>query len=228
VRSGARVVVRGLDADSTYRVSARRRTPNGVSEWSEKSVAVRPTGLTAGGKVRTSSLAFSTEAKVRGRWTVDEVNKWNCRVAGGRIQFLRSGACDVSVVPAYTNVAVTRSFTPGEGRAPAASGSGRRLVYDRSARRLYAIEADNRVLRSTTVVSPPSVPVTGRYKVSRTADGFTASSGGSAIDFRGIVSEFGPEALGTSASANGMWLAPPDIAPFRKIVTRTKLLFIIP
>jgi len=228
VRSGARVVVRGLDSDSTYRVSVRRRTANGVSEWSEKSVPVRPTGVTTGGKVRTSSLAYSTEAKVRGHWTVDDVNKWNCRVAGGRIQFLRSGSCDVSVVPAYTNVAVTRTFTPGEGRAPAASGSGRRLVYDRSSHRLFAIDDDNRVVRSTTVVSPASVPVTGRYKLSRTAEGFTAGADDRNVDFRVIIDEFEPAALGTAASADGMWLAPPDGAPFRKFVTRTKLLVIVP
>ena len=228
VRSGARVVVRGLDSDSTYRVSVKRRTNNGVSEWSEKSVAVRPTGLTTGGKVRTSALAFSTEAKVRGHWTVDEANKWNCRVAGGRIQFLRSGSCDVAVTPAYTNVGVTRSFTPGEGRPPVASGSGRRLVYDRSSRRLYAIDADNHVVRSTTVVAPASVPVTGRYKLARTADGFAARVGDRVVEFRGIVEEFGPEALGTSASGAGMWIAPPDTVPFRKFVTATKLLVIIP
>ena len=228
VRSGARVVVRGLDADSTYRVSAKRRTVNGVSEWSEKSVAVRPTGLTTGGRVRTSSLAYSTEAKVRGRWSVDETNKWNCRVAGGRIQFLRSGSCEVSVVPAYTNVAVTRAFTPGEGRAPTASGSGRRLVFDRGSRRLFAIDESNHVVRSTTVISSFAAPVTGRYKLSRTTDGFVARAGARTVQFRGIVDEFGPEFLGKTVSDTAVLLPPPDVKLFRASVTKTKLLVIIP
>ena len=228
VRNGARVVVRGLDSDSTYRVSARRRTPNGVSDWSQKSIAVRPLGVTTGGKVRTSSLAYSTEAKVRGHWSVDEANKWNCRVAGGRIQFLRSGGCEVTVVPAYTNIAVTRTFTPAEGRAPAASGSGRRFVFDRGSRRLFAIDENNHVVRSTTVVSTETPPVTGRYKLSRTADGFTVQSGTQELRFRAIVDEFGPEALGTSASADDLRLAPPDAAPFRALAARTKVFVVIP
>jgi subtilisin family serine protease len=228
VRDAARVVVRGLDADSTYRVSARRRTANGVSEWSEKSVAVRPTGLTTGGKARTSSLAFSTEAKVRGQWTIDEANKWNCRLAGGRIQFLRSGACDVLVIPAYTNVAVARSFTPDEGRPPVASGSGRRMVYDRSSRRLFAIDANNEVLRSTTVVGTVSPPVTGRYKLARGAEGFVGRNGAATVKFREIVDEFRPESLGVAASDGAVFVPPPDGKWFRSYVTRTKLLVIVP
>ena len=177
VKNVNRIVVHGLDADSTYRVSVRRKTVNGVSEWSEKSVAVRPFGVTAGGKVRTSSLAFSTEAKVRGSWRVDEAGKWNCRVLGGgaRLWFTRGATCDVSITPAYTNVAVGRAFVPAEAAAPARSGSGMRIVYDRSSRRLFAIDAKNHVLRSTTVVGTVDAPVTGRYKLARSADGFTAA-----------------------------------------------------
>lgn len=230
VRDAARAVVRGLDADSSYRVSVRRSTKMGVSDWSEKSVAVGPSGVIAGGKVRTSSLAFSTEAKVRGNWTIDDAQKWNCRVlaGGARLWFTRSAQCAVSVVPAYTNVALSRTFTPAEAQAPKGSGSGRRMVYDRSSRRLFAIDANNDVLRSTTVVGTVLPPVTGRYKVSRTAEGFAARNGASVVGFREIVAEFGPEALGTAASDGEIFVPPPDGKWFRSYVTRTKLLVIVP
>lgn len=230
VRNAARVVVRGLDAGSSYRVSVRRSTTMGVSDWSEKSVAVGPSGLTAGGKVRTSSLAYSTEAKVRDNWTVDDAQKWNCRVlaGGARLWFTRSAQCAVSVVPAYTNIALSRTFTPAEAQAPKGSGSGRRMVYDRSSRRLFAIDANNEVLRSTTVVGTLVRPVTGRYKLSRTSDGFTALKGASVVGFREIVNEFGPEALGTTASDGEILVPPPDGKWFRSYVTRTKLLVIVP
>ncbi len=230
VRNAARVVVRGLDADSTYRVSVRRSTTMGVSDWSEKSVAVSPSDVTTGGKVRTSSLAFSTEAKVRGNWTVDDAQKWNCRVlaGGSRLWFTRSAQCGVSIVPAYTNIAVGRTFTPAEADAPTGSGSGRRMVYDRSSRRLFAIDANNDVLRSTTVVGTVSPPVTGRYKLARGAEGFVGQNGAATVEFREIVDEFSPESLGLAASDGAVFVPPPDGKWFRSYVTRTKLLVIVP
>lgn len=230
VRRASRVVVRGLDTDSSYRVSVRRNNAMGVSDWSEKSVAVSPSGVTAGGRVRTSSLAFSTEAKVRGNWTVDVARKWNCRVlaGGSRLWFTRSAQCGVSIVPAYTNIAVDRVFTPVESRTPERSGTGRRLVYDRSSRRLFAIDADDVVLRSTTTVGTVRPPVTGRYKLVRDAEGFSARNGDLLVTFRGIVNEFGPESLGLAASDGAVFLPPVDGKWFRSFVTRTKLLVIIP
>ena len=229
VRDSERVVVRGLDTDSSYHVRVRRSTANGVSDWSEKSIAVRPFGVAAGGKVRTSALAFSTEAKVRGNWTIDEPEKWNCRVLGGgsRLWFTRSADCTVSIVPAYTNVAVGRTFSSVEGAAPPRSGSGRRIVYDRSSRRLFAIEADNDVVRSTTVVGTVVPPVTGRYKLARGAEGFGARSGASSIEFRSIIDEFPPESLGSATSAGAVYLPPQDGKWFRGFVTKTKLLVIV-
>ena len=230
VKNVNRIVVHGLDADSTYRVSVRRKTANGVSEWSEKSVAVRPFGVTAGGKVRTSSLAFSTEAKVRGSWRVDEGGKWNCRLLGGgaRLWFTRGATCDVSITPAYTNVAVGRAFVPAEAAAPARSGSGMRIVYDRSSRRLFAIDAKNHVLRSTTVVGTVDAPVTGRYKLARSADGFTAAGAGRTLQFRGIVDEYGPDALGTAPSQTAVFLPPPDATWFRNAAAKMRTLVVIP
>lgn len=230
VRNAARVVVRGLDPASSYRVSVRRSTAMGVSDWSEKSVAVRPADVTTGGKVRTSSLAYSTEAKVRGNWMVDDAQKWNCRVVAGgaRLWFTRSAQCGVSIVPSYTNVAVGRTFTPAEAEAPAGSGSGHRMVYDRSSRRLYAIDAKNDVVRSTTVVGTVSPPVTGRYKAVRGADGFAAQKTGATVEFREIVDEFEPESLGSAVSNDAIYLPPPDGKWFRSFVTRTKLLVIVP
>ncbi len=230
VVNASRVVLRGLEADRTYRVSARRKTANGVSEWSEKSVAVSPSDVTAGGKVRTSSLAYSTEAKVRGKWSIGDEQKWNCRILGGgaRLYFTRSASCVVSVVPAYSNIAFDRAFTPAEATAPAGSGSGKRVVYDRSSRRLFAIDPDNRVVRSTTVVGTATPPVTGRYRLARTAEGFSATGATGVLGFREIVDEFLPESLGVAASADHIYLPPPDGKWFRSYVTKTKLLVIVP
>jgi subtilisin family serine protease len=230
VRNSDRVIVRELDPESSYRVSVRRSTANGVSEWSEKSVAVGPAGVKAGGKVRTSALAFSTEAKVRGNWSVDEAQKWNCRVLGGgtRLWFTRSAECVVSIVPAYTNVAVGRTFLPAEAAAPSRSGSGRRMVYDRSSRRLFAVDANDDVLRSTTVIGTVTPPVTGRYKLTRSADGFGAANGATNVEFRGVIDEFSPESLGAAASDGAVYLPPLDGKWFRSFVTKTKLLVIVP
>ena len=229
VRAATSVVVRGLDPDSSYRVSVRRSTTMGVSDWSEKSVPVKPSAVTTGGKVRTSTLVYSTEAKVRGNWTVDETQKWNCRVLGGgsRLWFMRSARCGVSIVPAYTNVAVGRTFTPAESDVPAGSGSGRRMVYDRGSRRLFAIDANDTVLRSTTVVGTAPPPVTGRYKLARRGPGFVAQRGPAVVEFREIVDEFGPESLGSAASSGAVFVPPPDGKWFRSFVKGTNLLVIV-
>ncbi|NBN89691.1 MAG: hypothetical protein EBV24_05150 [Actinobacteria bacterium] len=197
VRDASRIVLRGLEGDATYRVSVRRKTANGVSEWSEKSIAVSPSEVTTGGKVRTSSLAFSTEAKVRGTWSIGDEQKWNCR------------------------------FTPAEAAAPGGSGTGKRIVYDRSSRRLFAIDADNQVVRSTTVVGTTTPPVTGRYRVTRTSKGFSATGSAGVLGFREIVDEFLPESLGAAASNDDVFLPPPDGKWFRSFVTKTKLLVIV-
>jgi subtilisin family serine protease len=229
VRDASRIVLRGLEADATYRVSVRRKTANGVSEWSEKSIAVSPSEVTTGGKVRTSSLAFSTEAKVRGTWSIGDEQKWNCRMVGGgaRLYFTRSASCVVSVVPAYSNVAFDRTFTPAEAAAPGGSGTGKRIVYDRSSRRLFAIDADNQVVRSTTVVGTTTPPVTGRYRVTRTSEGFSATGSAGVLGFREIVDEFLPESLGAAVSNDDVFLPPPDGKWFRSFVTKTKLLVIV-
>jgi hypothetical protein len=84
------------------------------------------------------------------------------------------------------------------------------------------------VVRSTTVISSFAAPVTGRYKLSRTTDGFVARAGARTVQFRGIVDEFGPEFLGKTVSDTAVLLPPPDVKLFRASVTKTKLLVIIP
>ena len=217
VRGVTRVTVRGLDESSTYRVSVRRRTKFGVSDWSRKSVAIRPLSLKVGGKVLTANLAKSTEAKVHGTWTVSAANQWNCHptVGGARLHFTRNAPCTVSVTPGYTNVAFERVYSPNETAAPTSSGSGARLVYVATTRRLFAIDARNHVLRSTTVVGPSNGVVTGRYKLSRTADGFAAASAAETLEFREITTEFGPTDLGAALSDGAVYLPPPDGRWFR-------------
>lgn len=229
VRGVDRVVVRGLDDASTYRVNVRRRTKFGVSEWSRKSVAVRPAALKVGGKILTANLVKSTEAKVRGTWTVDAANQWNCHPTPGdiRLQFTRNAPCAVLVTPGYTNVPVSRVYSPNESAAPSASGAGTRFVYVATTRRLFAVDARNHVLRSTTVVGPAEGVVTGRYKMSRTADGFVASSSQEKLEFREIVAEFGPLDLGSALSDGAVYLPPPDGRWFRSRIGTIGTLVIV-
>lgn len=231
VRGATRVVVSGLDTDSTYRVSVRRRTKFGSSDWSRKSVAMRPLALKVGGKVLTSNLAKSTEARVRGTWTVDDANRWNCHSTPGaaRLHFTRDAPCAVSVTPAYTNVPFQRVYSPSETAAPSSSGGGARFVYVATTRRLFAIDARNHVVRSTTVVGPADGVVTGRYKLSRTVNGFSASTGSAAksLEFREITTEFTPSDLGAALSDGVVYLPPPDGRWFRSRIGAIGTLVIV-
>ncbi|MEY2627155.1 MAG: hypothetical protein RJB08_914 [Actinomycetota bacterium] len=228
VRGVTRVVVRGLDSDSTYRVNVRRRTKFGVSEWSRKSVAVRPTTVKAGGKVLTSSLAKSTEAKVNGTWVVGAASKWNCHPVADetRLHFLRGAPCAVAITPGYTNVSIDRTYSPIETAAPAGSGSGVRFVYRATTRRLYAIDARNHVVRSTTGVGPIDGVVTGRYKLVRTVAGFVAQSANGTVEFREITTEYEPADLGNALTDGGVYLPPPDGRWFRARIGTTATLVI--
>jgi hypothetical protein len=229
VRGVTRVVLRGLVADSGYRVSVRRRTRFGVSDWSRKSISVKPFAPKAGSKVLTSSLAKSTEAKVRGVWSVGDATKWNCHpnFDQTRLHFMRTAPCDVAIIPGYTNVALDRTYSPGESAVPAASGRGARFVYKLTTRRLFSIDARNHVVRSTTAVGPIDGVVTGRYKLARTSDGFVARSAIESVDFREIIDEFGPGDLGNALSDGAVYLPPPDGRWFRSRVGAIGTLVIV-
>ena len=229
VRSVTRVVLRGLDSRSTYRVNVRRRTKFGASDWSQKSIAIKPFAPQAGSKVLTSSLAKSTEAKVRGDWSVGDATKWNCHPNNdqSRLHFMRAAPCAVAIVPGYSNVAVERTYSPGESAAPASSGRGARFVYKATTRRLFSIDARNHVVRSTTGVGPIDGVVTGRYKLVRTAEGFVAQSTNGNLQFREIIDEFGPGDLGNALSDGAVYLPPPDGRWFRSRVGAVGTLVIV-
>jgi len=229
VRGVTRVVLRGLDADSTYGVNVRRRTKFGVSDWSRKSVGIKPFLPKAGTKVLTSSLAKSTEAKVRGVWSVGDTTKWNCHPNNDqtRLHFMRTAPCAVAIVPGYTNVPLERTYSPRESAPPTASGRGVRFVYKATTRRLFSIDARNHVVRSTTAVGPIDGVVTGRYKLVRTAAGFVAQSANGNLEFREIIDEFGPGDLGNALSDGAVYLPPPDGRWFRSRVGAIGTLVIV-
>ena len=190
---------------------------------------MKPLALKAGSKVLTSSLAKSTEAKVRGTWSVGDATKWNCHpnTEQTRLHFMRTAPCAVAIVPGYTNVAVERTYAPGESAAPGASGRGVRFVYKATTRRLFSIDARNHVVRSTTVVAPVDGVVTGRYRLSRTAEGFVAKLGNESLEFREITNEFEPGDLGNALSDGAVYLPPPDGRWFRSRVGSIGTLVIV-
>lgn len=50
-------------------------------------------------------------------------------------------------------------------RPPAGSGTGKRVVYDQSARHVWLVDADNRVVRHFPVTGRIGKPLPGRYRV---------------------------------------------------------------
>ena len=224
VKSTDRVTVSGLDASQSYRVSVRRKTAGGASAWSEKSIAMSPTPITAGAQPRTAALAVSTEAKVAGQWSIDTQSASVCRTLNGnaRLYVLRRGKCVVDVTPRYTDVAFQRTFSFVEAPTPANSGSGARLIYDRSSKRLYSVDAGNRVKRSIAVVAPVAPPATGKYAV-RSEQGsseFTARRGNTELRFAALAfvcvagevcdNVFSPDELGTAVAPSGVYLPAGD------------------
>lgn len=236
-----RVSVGGLDPARQYRVSVRRKNALGASAWSEKSPAMSPTVVKAGAQVKTAGLAVSTEAKVAGLWQVDETSAGVCRTVNGnaRLYALRKGKCLVGVTPRYTNVAFSRTFNFAETGAPANSGSGTRFVYKVSSKRLYAIDANNRVVRSIAVVAPVVAPAVGRYSLRKGGDAsvFVAERDGDELRFAPFVTACDPDAvcdavyplsaLGTVASPEGVLLPVGDARWFAGRVGGTSVLNVV-
>jgi hypothetical protein len=241
VKGADRVNVTGLDPARSYRVSVRRKNAVGASAWSEKSVVMSPLPVKAGAQVKTSGLAVSTEAKVAGQWSVDEASAGVCRTVSGnaRLYALRKGKCAVAVTPRYTDVPFQRTFNFVETTTPGNSGSGERFVYKVSSKRLYAIDASNRVVRSIAVIAPVIAPAVGKYQLSKgdVASSFVAKRGGVALSFAPFVTECDPlavcdavyplSALGTLASPEGVYLPAGDARWFTGRVGRTSVLNIV-
>ena len=236
-----RVSLTGLDPAREYRVSVRRKNALGTSAWSEKSIALSPEVVKAGSQVKTAGLAVSTEAKVAGTWEVDAASEGVCRTVNGnaRLYALRKGKCLVAVTPRYTNVAFTRTFNFAETAAPANSGSGARFVYKVSSKRMYAIDANNRVVRSIAVVAPLVAPATGKYSLRKGGEAsvFVAERGGNALRFSPFVTVCDPvescdavyplSALGTVAAPEGVFLPAGDARWFTGRVGSTTVLNVV-
>lgn len=241
VRGADRVSVTGLDPAHEYRVSVRRKNALGASAWSEKSVAMSPTVVKAGAQVKTSGLAVSTEAKVAGQWQVDALSAGVCRTVNGnaRLYVLRKGKCAVAVTPHYTNVPFLRTFNFSETATPANSGSGARFVYKISSKRLYAVDALNRVVRSVAVVAPVVAPAPGKYSVRKGSEPsvFAAQRGGSTLRFAPFVTACDPtavcdavyplSALGTVAAPEGVYLPAGDARWFTGRLDGTSVLNVV-
>lgn len=241
VKGADRVAVTGLDPAREYRVSVRRKNALGASPWSEKSVAISPAVVKAGAQVKTAGLAVSTEAKVAGQWLVDVASAGVCRTVNGnaRLFALRKGKCAVAVIPRYTNVAFERTFNFAETVVPPNSGTGTRFVYKVSSKRLYAIDANNRVVRSIAVVAPLVAPATGKYSLRKGGEAsvFVAERGAASLRFAPFVAVCDPgavcdavyplSALGTVASPEGVFLPGADARWFTARVGGTTVLNVV-
>jgi subtilisin family serine protease len=241
MKSTDRISVSGLDPARSYRVSVRRKNAVGAGAWSEKSVAMSPSAVKAGAQVKTAGLAVSTEANVAGQWSVKATSAGVCRTLNGnaRLYALRKGKCAVLVTPRYTDVPFSRTFNFVETTAPANSGSGERFVYKVASKRLYAIDANNRVVRSLAVVAPVNPPSVGRYKLSKgdVPSSFVAKRSGDTLRFAPFVTSCDPtavcdavyplSALGTVVSPEGVYLPPGDARWFTGRVGGTSVLNVV-
>ena len=229
--AAGQVVLKGLDNSKKYVARVRRQSANGKSDWSVPSLAMNPKPLVTGQKVLLNSLARSTEATIGGQWQVSADSSGVCRVTtnAARMYFMRKGSCGVEVRPQYTNVPFTRTFSVGETVAPGNSGRGRRIVYSRNSRRLYAIDATNVVERSIAVVAPEVAPALGSYSVAILNNGLMleaqSKTGKVAVSISGIpvlcdaagvcVATYGPDTYGTSQlQALGIYIPTEDLRWF--------------
>ncbi|GAB7109097.1 hypothetical protein JCM4814A_74110 [Streptomyces phaeofaciens JCM 4814] len=69
------------------------------------------------------------------------------------------------------------SATPAKTGVPAASGTGRRIVYDLSSHRVWLVDADDTSRRTFTVWPGTVEPVPGTYTISVRKDATTGSDG---------------------------------------------------
>ena len=238
------VVLKGLDNSKKYVVRVRRQTPNGRSDWSVPSLAMSPKPLVTGQKVLLNTLARSTEATIGGQWQVSAESSGVCRVTANaaRMYFMRKGSCGVAVQPQYTNVPFARTFSVGESTAPANSGRGMRIVYSRSSRRLFAIEASNGVKRSMAVVAPEVAPTPGSFSLAILNNGLlleaqsrTGKVAASVLsiptqcDASGVcVAAYSPDTYGTSqVQAVGIYIPTEDLRWFARWGQSVKTFVII-
>jgi hypothetical protein len=203
-----------------------------------------PKPLVTGQKVLLNTLARSTEATIGGQWQVSADSSEVCRVTANaaRMYFMRKGSCGVAVQPQYTNVPFARTFSVGETTAPANSGRGMRIVYSRSSRRLFAIEASNKVKRSMAVVAPEVAPTPGSFSLAILNNGLlleaqsktgkvaaTVLSIPTQCDASGAcVAAYGPDTYGTSqAQALGVYIPTEDLRWFARWGQSVKTFVII-
>jgi hypothetical protein len=229
--AAGQVVLKGLDNSKKYVARVRRQSANGKSDWSVPSLAMNPKPLVTGQKVLLNSLARSTEAPIGGQWQVSADSNGVCRVTSNsaRMYFMRKGSCGVEVRPQYTNVPFTRTFSVGETVAPVNSGRGKRIVYSRNSRRMYAIDATNVVERSIAVVAPEVAPALGSFSLAILNNGLMleaqSKTGKVAVSVSGIpvlcdptgvcAATYGPDSYGTSQlQALGIYIPTEDLRWF--------------
>ncbi len=107
----------------------------------------------------------------------------------------------VATVPGAPVPAGTSLTEPAPGAVPVDSGTGRRIVYDIDARRVWLVDADGTLHGTWTVTGRPGTPASGTYRVfsksptTRTPDGkyrfgkmvrFTRAPSGVAIGFHDL------------------------------------------
>ena len=117
----------------------------------------------------------------------------------------------------------------GETVAPGNSGRGRRIVYSRNSRRLYAIDATNVVERSIAVVAPEVAPALGSFSLAILNNGLMleaqSKTGKVAVAVSGIpvlcdatgvcAATYGPDSYGTSQlQALGIYIPTEDLRWF--------------
>jgi len=243
------VTVRGLDPTMKYFFRVRRRTNLGTSGWSLKSLGMIPRTISAGNKLPLANLAYSNEATINGKWLVADQSRFVCRVTPNllRLFAMRQGKCYVTVRPRYTNIPFTRSLPIAEASTPKWSGTGRRLVYSQSGRRLYAIDALETVAKSIAVVAPVIAPPTGKFalkvrSVSPEGDNYgpiisVLKNGLPIIDVKPIptvcdslgacIELFGADALGTSAGLDGIYIPFEDASWFAMWAAKIRTFVVI-
>jgi hypothetical protein len=115
------------------------------------------------------------------------------------------------------------SASPGATEVPKASGTGRRVVYDLSSRRVWLVDADDTARRTFTVWPGTVDPVPGTYTVSVRKDATTGSDGvqiehiiyfsvvsGVNIAFSNAVDGSSPPPAATGAQTGGIRMAKAD------------------
>ncbi|MFJ9414733.1 L,D-transpeptidase [Streptomyces sp. NPDC101227] len=112
------------------------------------------------------------------------------------------GASHHAKRPAHPGRPAPKDKTPRPAAVPAASGTGKRVVYSLGAKRVWLVDAQGKALRTYKVAPSTVSPVAGAYQVTQRSVSLTGSDG-LAIEHVVLFGSVNGVVVGFSAAVDG-------------------------